>query len=105
MLLEILERNPAWYTLGTKGPQTNLDVAEAFSVRQLGKSHGEKLIAAREPATLVIAVVSLHACVEVPTGKKSHELREHELPVENKTTLPFPAAENPPSRRPNVLPS
>jgi hypothetical protein len=47
----------------------------------LGKSHGAKLIAAREPATLVIAAVSLDASVEVPTWKKSHELREHELPV------------------------
>jgi hypothetical protein len=91
--------------LGAKGTQTDLDVAEAFSVRQLGESHGKKLIAAGEPTTLVIAAVSLHACVEVPTWKKIHELREHELPVEHKTTSPFPAAENPPSRRPNVLPS
>jgi hypothetical protein len=32
--------------LGAKGTQTDLDVAEAFSVRQLGESHGKKLIAA-----------------------------------------------------------
>jgi hypothetical protein len=50
-----------------------------------------------------IVTISLHACVEVPAWKKLQELREYELPVEHKTTLTFPAAENPPSRRPNVL--
>jgi hypothetical protein len=91
--------------LGAEGPQTDLDVAQAFAVCQLGERHGEKLIAAKELTTLVIATVSLHACVEVPAWKKLQELREHELAVEHKTTLTFPAAENPPSRRPNVLPS
>ena len=91
--------------LGAEGTQADLDVAEALSVRQLGKTHGQKLIAAREPATFVIATVSLHAGVEVATWKKIQDLREHELAVEHKTTLPFPAAENPLSRRSNVLPS
>jgi hypothetical protein len=91
--------------LGAEGTQTDLDVAEAFSVRQLGESHGEELIAAREPARLVVAAVSLHAGAEVATWKKIQELRKHELPVEHKTTLPFPVAENPPSRRQNVLTS
>jgi hypothetical protein len=56
--------------LGAEGPQADLDVAEAFSVRQLGKSDDQKLIAAREPTTLVVAAVSLHAGVEVATWKK-----------------------------------
>ena len=60
--------------------------------------------ATRELSTTPIATVSLHACVEVATWKKIQELRKQELPVEHKTTLPFPAAENPPSRRLNVLP-
>ena len=76
-----LGAEPRVVKLGTNSAETNLDVAEAFLVRQLAKSHGAKLIAAREPATLVIAAVSLDASVEVPTWKKSHELREHELPV------------------------
>jgi len=91
--------------LGPEGTQTDFDVAEAFPIRQLGEAHAEKLIATRELSTTPIATVSLHACVEVATWKKIQELRKQELPVEHKTTLPFPAAENPPSRRLNVLPS
>jgi hypothetical protein len=37
--------------------------------------------------------------------EKIQELREHKLPVEHETTLPFPAAENPLSRGLDVLPS
>lgn len=91
--------------LGAQGPKTNLDVAEAFAVGQLGESHGDKLMAEEKLTTLVSAAVSLHTRVEVATWKKIHELRKDELPIEHKTTLPFPAAENPPSRRPNVLPN
>jgi hypothetical protein len=89
--------------IGTEGPQADLDVSEAFPVSQLSESHGEELIAAREPATLVVAAVSPNAGVEVATWKKIQELGEHELPVEHKTTLPFLAAENPLCRRQNVV--
>jgi hypothetical protein len=84
--------------------QNNLDVAETFSIRQLGESHGDELIPTREPATLVVAALSLHAGVEVAAWKKIQDLRKHVLPVEHKTTLPFPVAENPPTERQNVLP-
>ena len=100
-----LGAEPRVVEIVAEGPQAELDVAEALSVRQLGKSHGEKLIAAREPTTLVVATVSLHAGVEVPTSKKIQDLREHELSIEPKTTLPFPAVENPLCRKSNVLPS
>ena len=41
-----LGAEPRMVKLGAKGTQTDLDVAEAFSVRQLGESHRKKLIAA-----------------------------------------------------------
>jgi hypothetical protein len=81
--------------LGAEGPQADLDVAEALSVCQLGKSHSQKPIATREPTTRVFATVLLHAPVEVARWKKIQELREHELPVKPGATLPFPVAKNP----------
>jgi hypothetical protein len=61
------------------GAQVDLDIAQRFSVGQLGKSHGQKLIHASEVLDLVIAAVPDDAATKSTQRQKGHELRENQL--------------------------
>ncbi len=66
--------------LGLEGPQTRLDVAQAFAKGQLRERQAEKLVATREAARATVSTVSPHARVEIVSWNEVHELSEHELP-------------------------
>ena len=59
--------------------QIDLDIAQGFSVGQLGKSHGQKLIHAGEVLDLVIAAVPGYAPTKSTQWQKGHELRKNQL--------------------------
>jgi hypothetical protein len=61
------------------GTQVDFDIAQGFSVGQLGKSHGQKLIHAAEVLDLVIAAVLGDATAKSTHWQKSHELRKNQL--------------------------
>ena len=61
------------------GAQVDFDIAQGFSVGQLGKSHGQKLIHAAEVLDLVIAAVPGDATAKSTQWQKSHELRKNQL--------------------------
>ena len=66
--------------LGLEGPQTRLDVAQAFAEGQLCERQAEELVPTREAAWATVAAVPPHARVEIVPGHEVHELSEHELP-------------------------
>jgi hypothetical protein len=61
------------------GPKVDLDVAQGVSVRQLRKSHGQKLVHAGEVLDLVVAPVMTHAPTKSGEWQECHQLRENEL--------------------------
>ncbi len=65
--------------LGLEGPQTRLDVAQAFAKGQLRERQAEKLVPTREAARTTVSTVSPHARVEIVSWNEVHELSEHEL--------------------------
>ena len=65
--------------LGLEGPQTRLDVAQAFAKGQLRERHAEKLVPAREATRTTVSTVPPNARVEVVPRDEVHELSEHEF--------------------------
>ena len=57
--------------------KTRFDIAEAFSVGQLGKSQAEKLVEAEEFSDSVVAVVTPDAFAEFGHRQESHDLSEN----------------------------
>ena len=65
--------------LRSHGPQTRLDVAEAFAKSQLGKRQAKELIATGEAPRTTIPTVPPNARVELVPRQKVHDLCEHNL--------------------------
>lgn len=59
--------------------QTRLDVAQAFAVGQLCKSHRQKLVQAAEGAHVEIAAIFRHQTAKGMPRRELHELRENEI--------------------------
>ena len=59
--------------------QVDLDVAQGFASRQLGKGHGKELIETGEVLNFVVAVVRVHATSKRAQWQVSHELCKNEL--------------------------
>jgi hypothetical protein len=65
--------------LGTLRPQTDFDVAKTVAIGQLSKSHGQKLIPARQSAHTAIAVVSVNAAAKLVVRDELHDLSKNGL--------------------------
>jgi len=63
---------------GSQSSQAGFDIAKAFSVSELGKSHTEELIVAREFSDSVIALIALNAFVEFVPGEEIQDLGEND---------------------------
>ncbi len=61
------------------GAQVDLDIAQRFSVGQLGEGHGEELIQTVEVLDFEVAVMVSHTAAKSAHGQMCHELSEHEL--------------------------
>src|SRR5262249_4462219 len=61
------------------GSQTRFNISKALAIRQLRKSHRQKMIPARETVHFVITVVSLNTHTELVTRNKVHQLGEDRL--------------------------
>jgi len=53
-------------------PEAGLNVSEAFSVGELGKTHTKELIPAGKRFDLVVALVSLDTFLKFVLGKELH---------------------------------
>ena len=62
---------------GSQSSQAGFDIAQAFSVRELGKSHTEELIVAGEFSDSIVALISLYALPEFVSGHELQNLREN----------------------------
>jgi hypothetical protein len=60
--------------LGRLRIQTDFEVAEAFSIGQLRKRHGAKLLGAGERAHTIVAIVTIHNAMKCLPRQKIHEL-------------------------------
>jgi hypothetical protein len=60
--------------------ETGFYVPKAFSVRELGKSHGKILVPTGEGLDLVVATITLYASMEFVGGQKFHKLSKDGLP-------------------------
>jgi hypothetical protein len=60
--------------------KAGLDIAEAFPVCELGKTHAEKLIPAGKRNELVVALVPFDTFLKFVSGKDLHQLRENRFP-------------------------
>jgi len=74
--------------------QIDLDIAQGFSVGQLGKRHGQKLIHAGEVLDLVIAAVPGDAPTKSTQWQKGHELRKNQLALVHGGPLRMCAKDN-----------
>jgi hypothetical protein len=83
--------------------QASFDIAQAFAKRQLRKCEAQELIAAREATWPTIATPASYARMELTTRQEIHQLREHELTVEHKTSLANSAKKLSPRQGSNVL--
>src|SRR5271154_268531 len=63
--------------LGGYRAQAELDVAQAFAMRQLGEGHAEPLIPAGETPQLLICSIARHTLLKFAMRKKLHQLRKH----------------------------
>jgi len=61
------------------GAKAGFDVAQAFAVSQLGKSHRQKLIPARETLQVIVASITGDAFLKLLVGKILHPLRKDGL--------------------------
>ena len=61
---------------GLESSQASFDIAKTFSVSELGKSHTEELVVAREFSSPVISLVPVNAFVEFVSGQGVQNLRE-----------------------------
>jgi len=64
---------------GTYRSQTGFYVAQTFTIGELGKTHGQKLIPTGEALILVIAAVAAYALLKLVSWKVLHQLRENGL--------------------------
>jgi hypothetical protein len=62
------------------GTQTCLDVAQTFTLRQLGKCHRKKLIRAGQLLQVAITTIPGHAFLELLMGKELDQLGEDRAP-------------------------
>jgi hypothetical protein len=69
--------NAAVVKLGTDSAQAGLDVAQAFPIGQLGKSHDEELLVRRQRTHTEIAPVAPHTLIELVLGQTFHQLGEN----------------------------
>jgi hypothetical protein len=67
-------------------PQAGFDIAQAFAKRELSEGETQKLIATRESPQAAIPLVAADARIELASRQKIHQLREHELSFEDKTS-------------------
>src|SRR3990172_10213189 len=74
--------------LGGLGSQTGLDVSQAFPVRQLGKSHAEKLIERGEALGFVVAAILFDAAAKFVQGDMVHHLNEDGSSNIHRSSLP-----------------
>jgi len=92
-------RNPSPKTrviqLGFEGPQTGLDVPQAFPKGELRKRQTQELVATGKTSWPPIPSIPRDTLVELATGQKLHQLRKHELTLEHKTS---PTGKNLPRR-------
>ena len=58
-------------------PQTSLDVAQTLAIGELGEGQTEKLVERRKALHLVIALIAIHAAMELGKRHQVHELREN----------------------------
>jgi hypothetical protein len=56
--------------------QAGLDVAQAFTVGELGKCHDQELVAAGEGADTMVATIAANSAVERKAGSVLQQLRE-----------------------------
>lgn len=61
---------------GLESAQAGFDIAQAVAERELGESHGEKLIEARKGLHFVVTLISVDARAEFVHRKKIHDLGE-----------------------------
>ena len=71
-------------------PEAGFDVAEAFPVGQLCKSHADKLVFATEATDSILAVVARNAPAEFVTRQEFEKLREDELSGVHQPLLSVP---------------
>lgn len=79
-----LAAKPGVIQLWPHGPQTRLDVPQAFAEHQLRESQTQELVAAGKTTPPSIASVLRDARGELASRQKVHELRKQQLPVEHK---------------------
>jgi uncharacterized protein YjiS (DUF1127 family) len=65
--------------LGRLRPKTGLDIAQAFPIGQLRKSHAQKLVEAAERAGIEIASILRDQSTKRMPRSNLHHLSEHEL--------------------------
>ena len=57
--------------------EARFDVTKAFAIRELSKTHRQKLIPTRETLLLVVAAIAGYTLLELISRKVVHELREN----------------------------
>jgi hypothetical protein len=78
------------------GPQTALDITQAFTVGQLSKSHAKKLIVACKRAYAVVTVITIDTLTKFFLWKKIDYLGENGLAlVHNEVPFAFFSAKKP----------
>jgi hypothetical protein len=63
------------------GSKTALDIAQAFTVSQLGERHRQKLIIAGKRTNSIIATIAIDALTKFFLRKEVHHLRKNALPL------------------------
>jgi hypothetical protein len=59
--------------------EARLDIAQAFSISQLGEGHCQKLVPTGKALLLIITVIPAYTLLKLVTRKILHELRENSL--------------------------
>jgi hypothetical protein len=88
---------------GTHRAETRLDVPQALAKCELRETQAQKLIATGKTAQATMPSVALDAGLKLATREKIHQLREHEMPVEHKTTSAVLARKTCPCQGSNVI--
>jgi hypothetical protein len=63
--------------LRAHGPETGLDVAQAFAVGQLREDHRQVLVPTSKAAWVLVATIAGYALLEFFVGKMFNQLREN----------------------------
>ena len=72
---------------GLDGIQADFDVAQTLSIGQLGESHAQELIEAREVPGTKVSFVPANAPVEIALGQRVQKLGKQILPGVHRQVL------------------